>query len=53
MKWLIRHFKWFDKFGILHTECSHKPGDIVTDSKGTQYEVQKNHSIKRINVKHK
>jgi len=55
LNWLIQHKKWvgtpgqkdFKVFNHL-VQCSHRPGDIITDSNGFNYQVQADYSIKAV-----
>lgn len=55
LKWLIQHKKWVGnpgEKGFMVTtklvQCSHRPGDIITDSNGFDYQVQADYSIKAV-----
>lgn len=53
--WLIQHKNWvgtvgqkdFKTFNHL-VQCSHKPGDIINDSRGKTYQVMADYSIKEV-----
>ena len=52
---LISHYRLVEVMGrmIPIRECSRKVGEVFKDSYGTEYEVQKNQSVKRISPKKK
>ena len=52
-KILISHYRIVEAMGVSIPirDCTHKVGDRIEDSYGTEYEVQKNQSIKRISIK--
>ena len=47
----IMFFHYFDAFGILHKVCNMKAGDMFSDYRGVEYEVQANLSVRRISPK--
>ena len=53
MQTLISHYVLVEFFGqiVPVKQCSRKVGEVFTDSYGTEYEVQKDFSVRRISPK--